>query len=224
MGRKPWTDRLSVEQCHQLSISELLRAGVFQVELGTWSTCRWLDRDGKQVRVAVLRLLRGDDGGLVLRFQQSVVRSVSGSPMPYEQTVRTSVTRCNYGGWRLWIHCPKLTSGVTCGRRVRNLYLLPGGVELGCRSCFGLTYWSCQSHDARLDRILRLPIEQFDKMLKDDVRVLGTLSTRIGALLSRRIARKIARRRLRDKRTRPRLDLGVRKQAWDATLVPRRPE
>jgi hypothetical protein len=213
MGRRPWTDRLTVGQCSRLNISELAQAGLFHADLGTWSTCRWLDRDGKQVRIAFFRLLRGDDGGLILRFQQSVVRTVSGSAMPHEQTVRITITRCYFGGWRPWMHCPKSNNGITCGRLVQHLYLLPGGVELGCRLCFNLTHWSCQSHDARLDRILRLPIKQFEETLKDDVRALGTLTTRIGALLIRRIARKAARQGSRARKTSSKPHWGARNQS-----------
>jgi hypothetical protein len=197
MGRKPWTDRLTVEQCSRLSISEIVRAGVFRVDLGTWSSCRWIDGDGKQVRIALFRLLRGDDGGLILRFQQSIPRGLSSSSMPYDQTARITIMRCNFGGWRPWFHCPKLTKGIACGRRVRDLYLPPSGVELGCRSCLNLTYWSCQGHDVRLDRILRLPIGQFKRALNGDTKSFGMLNARIGALLRCRIAKRIERRRLK---------------------------
>ena len=33
------------------------------------------------------------------------------------QEIRVSWTRCNYGGYRPWLHCP-------CGRRVARLFLL----------------------------------------------------------------------------------------------------
>lgn len=209
MGRKPWTDRLTVEQCCRLSISELVRAGAFQADLGTWSTCRWIDRNGKQVRIALFRLLRDDDGGLILHFQQAVARAMSSSPIPYDQSVRITRTRCNLGGWQPWFHCPNLTNGSACRCRVRHLYMLPGGVRLGCRACFNLTYSSSQCHDARLDRMLRLPIEQFRKALTSNDRGIGTLGIRIGAVLRRRMEKRALRRRPRGKRTSRRPNLSI---------------
>ena len=62
-------------------------------------------------------------------------------------------TRCNYGGERRWLLCPR------CFRRVAKLYRPPDEVLFACRQCHGLTYRSTQCHDARLDRLLKVPLE-----------------------------------------------------------------
>lgn len=51
------------------------------------------------------------------------------------------------------VRTPPAPRGVRCGRRVRKLYLPPGGRYFGCRHCYRLTYTSCQeSH--QYDRLI----------------------------------------------------------------------
>jgi hypothetical protein len=86
-------------------------------------------------------------------------------------------------------------NGKSCGRRVGVLYLLPGGQSFGCRRCYNLTYQSVQQHDKRLDLLLRLPVQNLNKVLHEDAIKLGTLGIRIGAILARRLRKKAERRR-----------------------------
>lgn len=58
----------------------------------------------------------------------------AGRAMGY--SIRVSVTQPNYGGQRLWWHCPK------CDRRCGKLYLVPGKLYYLCRGCAQLTYQS----------------------------------------------------------------------------------
>src|SRR5581483_1745659 len=58
--------------------------------------------------------------------------------------VPLATTRPPRGGPRWWFRCPLAVDGQRCGRRVRKLYLPPGGRYFGCRHCYGLTYTSCQ--------------------------------------------------------------------------------
>lgn len=190
MGRHPWSDRVTVEQCSPLRIADLAHAGVFQAEHGNWCSCRWEDVSGKQVRIAVFRLQRDGESSMALHFRQEATSSFPGPRSMVEETVRITTTRCHFGGQRVWFRCPRVTNGRPCGRRVAVLYLLPNGHNFGCRECFGLTYASSQMHDARLDRLLRLPIEDFRKVLYDDARKLGSLAFRIGRILRRRLAKK----------------------------------
>lgn len=44
-----------------------------------------------------------------------------------------------------------------CGRRVRKLYLGPGGTYFACRHCYNLTYESAQTHDPRMSFFLNRP-------------------------------------------------------------------
>lgn len=50
--------------------------------------------------------------------------------------IRISQTYPNYGGVRLWFHCPH------CDRRSGKLYLAPGQIYYLCRRCAQLTYQS----------------------------------------------------------------------------------
>lgn len=55
-----------------------------------------------------------------------------------DYVVRLSATRCNYGGVRYWLHCPK------CSKRVGKLYL-GGKYIFACRECWNLTYKICNA-------------------------------------------------------------------------------
>jgi len=61
-------------------------------------------------------------------------------------TVHLSRTPCNFGGSRVWFHCPV----PTCGRRVRVLF---GGDVFACRKCAELAYAS--TRDAAAERHVR---------------------------------------------------------------------
>jgi hypothetical protein len=69
--------------------------------------------------------------------------------------VGLTTTRPRFGGLRWWFVCPLVKNDVPCGRRVGKLYLPPGGRYFGCRTCYDLTYTSCQeSH--KYDGLFRL--------------------------------------------------------------------
>jgi hypothetical protein len=68
-----------------------------------------------------------DDANLILRQRISVEYS-----RPY------------FGGQRPWLVCPMERENVSCGKRVRSVYLPPGSDSFGCRECHDLTYQSCR--------------------------------------------------------------------------------
>ena len=196
MGRRAWSNRLTVEQCLPLRISDLGRAGVFRAELGTWCSCQWTDHAGKLLRFVAFRLVPGDEE-FYLRFRQEVGSTLIVLRTVVDETVRLTTTLCNFGGQRRWFCCPKVTNGKPCGKRVGVLYLPPGVQDFGCRRCYGLTYLSVQQHDKRLDMLLRLPVEELRKVLVEDAVKLGTLGIRISAILVRRLRKKAATHRNR---------------------------
>jgi len=55
--------------------------------------------------------------------------------------VRLTTTPTNFAGRRWWFVCPL----AACGRRAGKLYLPPGARLFGCRTCYGLSYRSCQA-------------------------------------------------------------------------------
>ena len=83
-------------------------------------------------------------------------------------------TRCNYGGERRWLLCPR------CFKRVATLYRPPDEVHFACRQCHQLTYRSTQCHDAKLDRLLKAPAETLQQMIASpnhSVALLGIKAT-----------------------------------------------
>jgi hypothetical protein len=48
----------------------------------------------------------------------------------------------HYGGLRWWYICPAWVAGRACRRRVRKLYLSPGGGYFAYRRCYRLSYTS----------------------------------------------------------------------------------
>ena len=191
MGCRPGS-KMTVEECDRLRICDLMRAGVFRAEPGIWCSCKWTDRTGKQVRIVAFRLLQGSQGEVIIHFRQEVASALLGPPTVVNETVRLTTTRCYFGGERRWFSCPRMINGRRCGRRVGVLYLLPSGHNFGCRACFGLTYMSTQAHDGRVDRLLRLPLEEFSKVLRADAMKFGLLADRVGAVLQRRLRKKAA--------------------------------
>ena len=79
-------------------------------------------------------------------------------------------TPCN-GGTRRWLLCP------ACFRRVGKLYRPLNEVLFACRQCHQLTYRSAQCHDARLDRLLKVPVEILHQTIaspKHHIALLGS--------------------------------------------------
>ena len=56
-----------------------------------------------------------------------------------------------FESFRHWFKCP------SCGRRSYKLYRPDPSTGFACRACHNLTYRSAQKHDARLDRLLKMP-------------------------------------------------------------------
>lgn len=70
----------------------------------------------------------------------------SGEKTDYDYLITLTYSSCNYGGRRWWFVCPLTKNGVSCGRRVRKLYLQQG--LFGCRKCHNLCY-SSQNENRR---------------------------------------------------------------------------
>lgn len=73
-----------------------------------------------------------------LRLNYSFRDSPDDPQAKQDYVVRLSATRCNYGGVRYWLHCPK------CSKRVGKLYL-GGKYIFACRECWNLTYSICNA-------------------------------------------------------------------------------
>ena len=143
MGRRPWTTRLTVEECHALSVATLCRAGVFRLPLGTVLNFN-ADANGYHGRVewsAIISWLSNDEWTL----------SMCQCTMPPDPVVRFAIrivrVACNFGGFRYMFLCPQVRDGrLICRRRVTKLLRPPGQTSFGCRDCFNLTSTTVPKH------------------------------------------------------------------------------
>lgn len=99
--------------------------------------------DVAQAAASVGFILERNDGALVLTLAYRIRDEEMRIPVRIETTIS------NFGGLRYWGACPD------CGRRVRKLYVPPGGRRFSCRTCLDLTYESAQKAP-RLDGLHRL--------------------------------------------------------------------
>lgn len=186
MGRKPWSDRLTVEDCLALDIAILKTQ--FRENRAVEGLYRWLGANGAETAVVGYRVIPGYPSGPALELRYLL----GSSRNPVEYTVQITTTPTNFGQSRYWLVCPLVRNGVQCLKRAGKLYLPPGGRYFGCRGCYNLTYDSTKNHDGRVDAMLRLPAEELHKVLLDDTLNLGSLLSRCQAGIARRLRRKIA--------------------------------
>ena len=64
-----------------------------------------------------------------------------------------------FESFRHWFKCP------SCGRRSYKLYRPNSSSGFACRACHDLTYKSVQKHDARLDRLFKMPDAQLRSLI-----------------------------------------------------------
>lgn len=86
--------------------------------------------------------------------------------------INVGATRNRRGRRRTWLFCP------SCNGQTFKLYRPPQSAVFACRACHNLTYTSVQKHDARLDRLLKLP----DRILKGLIEQRSNLTWTILAI------------------------------------------
>ena len=138
MGRRPWTTRLLVEECAvRISVADVLP--LLPSTSNSTGTFTWTTSGGNELGRADYRVLRNDQTGLIIAISNRYGMTVTGD------TLRLTRVRSRLGRSRNWLICH-------CGRAVERLYLPPGKLQFGCRSCFGLSYSSTRRHDPRDSR------------------------------------------------------------------------
>lgn len=142
MGRHPWTNRLTVEDCPIfLSVVSFHRDRLFTSPTYDEITTSWM-LAGCSTPLARLtwRLEYRGPTGLALCVPLQFAREdIYLGP----QVIPIETTRPHLGGQRFWFLCQ-------CGRRVGRLYLPPAEKVFRCRTCYNLTYRSTQTHDQRV--------------------------------------------------------------------------
>jgi hypothetical protein len=193
MPRRPWTTRLTVEDCDSLAISTLRRAGVFAHPMGTvFPLTAGANRYHGQLKW---------EASLFRRAHYECGLSVSQTPKPPLPVVRLTIPivwiGCYFGGFRGFFLCPQIRDGrILCRKRTSKLYMPPGSTSFGCRSCFNLTYASTQRHDSRIDRLARDPALLALALASPDFSLMR-LGLRGYAKLVERLNRKAHRSRTR---------------------------
>jgi len=189
VGRKPWSNRLTVEECYTLSIQTLARDKVFSSPIGTiWSTI-WTNCQAEELLRLGYTVSRTAAGRLALYFCYDAADGYSLTARRIEFPVEITTTYCYLGGKRHWFLCPFFRNGVRCRRRVGRLYLPPGEPVLGCRLCYGLTYKTCQTHNKRLDRLIKNP-----SLLKEALRSQEPSEAILGVAAWTRLVGRLGRR------------------------------
>jgi len=189
VSRKPWSDRLTVEECRSLNIARLVRSGLF----GNAPNFRFVDSRGLQIAVTSAGPTRAVPewtwNGMIhekapapvnqlklsytlgpTQGAEAIRRSederVGGAILEHgartiEQDVEILSIPSPLGrGRRYYFKCP------WCDRRVGKLYMPSGGTQFACRICYDLTYRSSREHNKRLDVFLRHPPEELVRLLE----------------------------------------------------------
>ncbi len=78
-------------------------------------------------------------GGSVLNWEGDMTHEFfQMEKFPIKLNIRITQVPCRFGGYRLWLICPK------CWGRRMILHWIPGCTNYYCRKCLNLTYESCQ--------------------------------------------------------------------------------
>lgn len=185
MGRIPWTTRLTVEEW--LSLDVCVFKTLFRQNRIVVGTYRWHDNSRANCAAVNYRVIPDCCSGPAL----AIGYMVGTNRTSVEYSVSTTTTRCTFGRPRVWFVCPLVRNGFVCRKRIRKLFLPPGAKYFGCRYCYNLTYEGRQTHDKRVDRLLRLPLEELNIELYLDAAKCGSLASRMGRILHRRLAKKV---------------------------------
>lgn len=156
----------TTDECFSLVGTEMARAGVFHGGSGNFRTSRWTNAAGEEVASIGYWVITAPGGGLALHLSYAITDLDTREKTPLDYPVEITTTPCHLGGQRYWFRCPLVRDGSSCRRRVGKLYQPPGGRYFGCRTCYNLTYRSAQEHDKRVDALIRLGPEAFERAMK----------------------------------------------------------
>lgn len=137
MGKYGTKRKLTVEECIELDIRELVQAGVLKDSPDKPWIMRWNTQ--KNPRISKFK---GKNFGKELIVTYTVVNEPAGEIDHMDYPIEIVRTPCHFGGFRRWFLCPFPKEAKQCGRRVGKLYLPPGGRYWGCRHCYNLAYES----------------------------------------------------------------------------------
>ena len=192
MGRYRWTSRLTVEDCHALVAGDLIRAGCLKVSPGVPCVSTWRDGSGALTLRVPFTVCRDHFNRPALRLYHRLAPTLHEPARTDEQVVPFSATKCHFGGVRHWLRCSIVRNGYPCNIRAGVLYSTPWHHRFACRVCLHLTYKSAQTHDKRIDKLLKLPPKEFAKILEHGTMRERLLAVRASTAQLRKLIRKQA--------------------------------
>ncbi|MHC4269044.1 MAG: hypothetical protein ACYSTS_11320 [Planctomycetota bacterium] len=135
MGRKPYSNRKTVEECQSISTVFLNQRRLFNGGFNN-TTLTWSIGGNQTGSMGMfVSMFKGEEH---CRFNYTITDRFSGNKTDLDYKVRLVSTPCYYGGQRWWFICPLTRNGEVCNRRVGIIYLA-GGEYFGCRHCYDLT-------------------------------------------------------------------------------------
>lgn len=180
MGRQPWSDRLTVEECRDVSVSWLNLHDYF---CGFKSGgIEWKNATGKVTCSIGIQVSVDEEfhGGKWVKFHSVYKDLSSGESERVDYRVDLVTTPCTFGGVRYWFICPLMVNDRPCRRRVGTLYLPPDARYFGCRHCYNLTYRSRKQHDKKMSFYRKLGYKDVMRGMKGgDMRALREMWRRI---------------------------------------------
>ena len=147
--------KVTVEQCHALDITELLHQGIFNRPncIASISFKGKPRLTGEENFDIIIEADTSDPNKLRIKLKYSI-QALDG-PLDVEEDIRLNHSKPHYGGIRFWFKCPIVKKGEFCGKRSSKLFLPPGQMYFGCRSCYDLTYRKAQQHDKTSEKYRR---------------------------------------------------------------------
>ena len=134
MGSRWLSRKTTVEECLTLDINKLVTGGFLQKSFGE---LRWVRVRGGEETANVSYSLRDVGGSVyILTLHSPIIHR--GQHILITQNIPLVTTIICSGGKRHWFSCPN------CRRRVGRLHLPRGMSYFFCRTCYDLTYTSCQ--------------------------------------------------------------------------------
>ena len=148
------TKKTTTEMCLKLDVGRIEQPAIMKRNT-SGGRLTWRNRSGEQILAVHYWLEFTSEHRRVVHLCQK--RKADGTEIRFHEPILLTSTTPNFGGVRWWFICPLIEDGVACKRRVKKLFLPRGEVYFGCRTCYGLTYESAQSHDARVYRLAKDP-------------------------------------------------------------------
>jgi len=131
--------KTAVEECAVLDVAWLTRERVFDPNGCPAARIAWRGRLHAGSVERVLFVAYVDEQRMLMLHAGTGVVPANTYWIPL------TTTPLPWGGKRWYFRCPLAMDGVACHARVGKLYMPPGSIHFGCRSCFDLTYQSCRN-------------------------------------------------------------------------------